>query len=73
MRNSRHTVENTNTNNHVDPRTGLADVIGLDWLRMFSSKELSTLVAGAEHEINVSDLQVSHHQLFYWKTMGHFL
>ena len=39
-------------------RNGLADVIGLDWLRMFSSKELSTLVAGAEHEINVSDLQV---------------
>ena len=35
-------------------------MIGLDWLRMFSSKELSTLVAGAEHEINVSDLQVSH-------------
>ena len=33
-------------------------MIGLDWLRMFSSKELSTLVAGAEHEINVSDLQV---------------
>ena len=57
MRNSRHTVENNN-NNHVDLRTGLADVIGLDWLRMFSSKELSTLVAGAEHEINVSDLQV---------------
>ena len=27
---------------------------------MFSSKELSTLVAGAEHEINVSDLQVNH-------------
>ena len=48
-------------------RNGLADVIGLDWLRMFSSKELSTLVAGAEHDINVSDLQVcilsSHHFL----------
>ena len=42
-------------------------MIGLDWLRMFSSKELSTLVAGAEHDINVSDLQVcflfSHHFL----------
>jgi len=38
-------------------RNGLADVIGLDWLRMFSSSELSTLVAGAEHEINVLDLQ----------------
>ena len=59
MRNSRLTILIEN-NNHIDPRTGLADVIGLDWLRMFSSKELSTLVAGAEHEINVSDLQVSH-------------
>ena len=48
----------TEDNNYIDLRTGLADVIGLDWLRMFSSKELSTLVAGAEHEINVSDLQV---------------
>lgn len=38
-------------------RNGLADVIGLDWLRMFSSRELSTLISGAEHEINVSDLQ----------------
>ena len=40
-------------------RAGLSDVIGLDWLRMFSSKELSTLISGAEHEINVADLQVS--------------
>ena len=35
----------------------MSDVIGLDWLRMFSSKELSTLISGAEHEISVSDLQ----------------
>ena len=48
----------TEDNNNIDLRSGLADVIGLDWLRMFSSKELSTLVAGAEHDINVSDLQV---------------
>jgi len=39
-------------------RAGLSDVIGLDWLRMFSSKELSTLISGAEHEISVSDLQI---------------
>ena len=38
----------------------MSDVIGLDWLRMFSSKELSTLIAGAEHEINVADLQVKY-------------
>ena len=35
----------------------MSDVIGLDWLRMFSSKELSTLISGAEHEISVTDLQ----------------
>ena len=53
------TVElRTEGNQNIYLRNGLADVIGLDWLRMFSSKELSTLVAGAEHEINVSDLQV---------------
>ena len=54
-------------------RNGLADVIGLDWLRMFSSKELSTLVAGAEHEINVSDLQVcplTSFILFFFVTGG---
>ena len=38
-------------------RAGLSDVIGLDWLRMFSSRELSTLISGAEHEISVTDLQ----------------
>eukprot|EP00092_Neocalanus_flemingeri_P033885 GFUD01036847.1.p1 GENE.GFUD01036847.1~~GFUD01036847.1.p1 ORF type:complete len:1078 (-),score=314.76 GFUD01036847.1:112-3345(-) len=38
-------------------RAGLSDVIGMDWLRMFSSKELSTLISGAEHEISVADLQ----------------
>jgi len=37
-------------------RAGLSDVIGMDWLRMFSSKELSTLISGAEHEISVADL-----------------
>ena len=49
-------------------RAGLSDVIGLDWLRMFSSKELSTLVAGAEHEINVSDLQVCPLTSFFFVT-----
>jgi len=38
-------------------RNGLEDVIGLDWLRMFSHRELQTLISGAEHEINVEDLQ----------------
>jgi len=38
-------------------RNGLEDVIGLDWLRMFSHRELGTLISGAEHEINVEDLE----------------
>lgn len=37
-------------------RQGLSDVINLDWLRMFSYRELQTLISGAEHEINVDDL-----------------
>ena len=32
-------------------------MIGLDWLRMFSHRELETLICGAEHEISVEDLQ----------------
>ena len=39
-------------------RNGLADVIGLDWLRMFSSRELSILISGSEQEIGIDDLMV---------------
>ena len=35
----------------------MEDVIGLDWLRMFSHKELQILISGAEHEISVEDLE----------------
>ena len=45
----------------------MSDVIGLDWLRMFSSKELSTLIAGAEHEINVADLRVRYLKYLLYK------
>ena len=38
-------------------RQGLSDVINLDWLRMFSYREIQTLVSGAEHEIDVDDLE----------------
>ena len=37
-------------------RQGLSDVIDLDWLRMFSYRELQTLISGADHEINIDDL-----------------
>ena len=40
-------------------RQGLSDVIDLDWSRMFSYRELQTLISGADHEINVDDLQVN--------------
>ena len=39
-------------------RNGLADVIGLDWLRMFSSRELSILISGSEQDIGMDDLMV---------------
>ncbi len=32
------------------------DVIDLDWLRMFSYRELQTLISGSEQEIDVDDL-----------------
>lgn len=38
-------------------RQGLSDVINLDWLRMFSCRELQTLISGAEHNIDITDLQ----------------
>jgi ubiquitin-protein ligase E3 C len=36
---------------------GLSDVINLDWLQMFSYRELQTLISGSEREIDVSDLR----------------
>ena len=38
-------------------RQGLSDVVNLDWLRMFSYRELQTLISGAEHEIDIDDLK----------------
>ena len=38
-------------------RQGLSDVINLDWLRMFSHKELQVLISGADHEIDVQELR----------------
>ncbi len=39
-------------------RQGLSDVINLDWLRMFSYRDLQTLISGADTEINVDDLVI---------------
>jgi ubiquitin-protein ligase E3 C len=38
-------------------RQGLADVISLDWLRMFDHNELQVLISGAEIPIDLSDLK----------------
>ena len=38
-------------------RSGLADVINLEWLRMFDHRELQTLISGAEVEIDLDDLK----------------
>lgn len=40
-------------------RQGLSDVINLDWLRMFSHRELQILISGADREINVRELRLS--------------
>jgi ubiquitin-protein ligase E3 C len=38
-------------------RQGLSDVINLDWLRMFSTREVQTLISGSETEIDIDDLR----------------
>ena len=38
-------------------RSGLSDVIDLDWLLMFSYRELQTLISGSEREIDITDLR----------------
>lgn len=38
-------------------REGMADVIKLDWLQMFSSQELQVLISGASVPIDIGDLK----------------
>jgi ubiquitin-protein ligase E3 C len=38
-------------------RQGLANVLPIEWLYMFSNKELQTLISGAEHPIDVDDMK----------------
>lgn len=38
-------------------RQGLANVIPLEWIQMFSNKELQVLVSGAEIPVDVDDLK----------------
>jgi len=57
-----HLVGDYKLNRQIRPqcaafRAGLSEVIGLEWLRMFSSRELNTLVSGAEGGVAVADLR----------------
>ena len=38
-------------------RKGLADVVNIEWLRMFNSNELQVLISGAAVSINLEDLK----------------
>ena len=38
-------------------RNGLADVVNIDWLRMFNSAELQVLISGAPVPIDLQDLR----------------
>jgi len=40
-------------------RQGMADVINLEWLRMFDHHELQVIISGAVIPVDISDLQ--HH------------
>ena len=35
----------------------MADVLNMDWLRMFDHRELQTLISGAEVPVDVDDLK----------------
>ena len=39
-------------------RQGMADVLNMDWLRMFDHRELQTLISGAEVPVDVDDLKL---------------
>ncbi|XP_039276573.1 ubiquitin-protein ligase E3C isoform X2 [Nilaparvata lugens] len=43
-------------------RQGLANVVPLEWLQMFSVKEVQVLISGAQVPVNVEDLR--HHTLY---------
>lgn len=38
-------------------RSGLNDVVNIDWLRTFDHNELQVLISGAEVDIDVDDLR----------------
>jgi len=69
---------------HVNAfREGLANVINLEWLRMFDHSELQTLISGAEVAIDIDDLRKNtnysdpynneHHTIqYFWSVVSQF-
>ncbi|RWS07895.1 ubiquitin-protein ligase E3C-like protein [Dinothrombium tinctorium] len=64
-------------------KQGLANVIDLDWIRMFDAKELQTLISGAQTPIDIEDLKAhcnysggyaSDHKMIvnFWKVVSGF-
>ncbi|XP_068726665.1 ubiquitin-protein ligase E3C-like [Montipora capricornis] len=64
-------------------RTGLSDVINLDWLRMFDHNELQVLVSGALIPVDLDDLRRNTNYsggftqdhpcvLSFWRVVNHF-
>lgn len=64
-------------------RQGLANVLPIEWLYMFSNKELQVLISGAEIPVDVHDLRqntryggdftLEHHTIqLFWKVVEEF-
>uniref|UniRef100_A0A182U6A9 HECT-type E3 ubiquitin transferase n=1 Tax=Anopheles melas TaxID=34690 RepID=A0A182U6A9_9DIPT len=64
-------------------RQGLANVLPIEWLYMFSNKELQVLISGAEIPVDVHDLRqhtryggdfsLEHHTIqLFWKVVEQF-
>ena len=52
-------------------REGLADVINIDWLRMFDHNELQVLISGAEVPIDLDDLRRHTNYTGLYSGVGH--
>jgi hypothetical protein len=58
-------------------RQGLADVVNLEWLRMFDQNELQVLISGAHIPVDVEDLKqhtnYSGTSIWYYSSDENFL
>jgi hypothetical protein len=47
-------------------RQGMADLINLEWLRMFDHHELQVLISGALVPVDIEDLKLHTNTYIYW-------